>query len=317
MGRGDIGNKKPKEAVMLDNDVLLPDPHQPRTYFDAEALEELGLSIKHGGQRQALTVSPAKDKPGFFYITHGESRWRSGKKKGIKKSLCIIDYDNVYDGTLNVSRVLGQTVENVQRRGHRHSELVRVMSLVYHEEKEKGSKGAGERADSRFAGELGMSIQWAQNYRTLTNLHPDLLKLIDMKGSGLSFMMAVELARNDQDVQHLILEEARKKNTTGQAGTLFKHIGHISRRYRIKSGRRVRTPRAGERSAAYFSFFKKIANARDHLVGSLNEEEFLKLEAECIAHGSNDRVQQALLQVKELTAFLEGRAASLKKFLKA
>jgi ParB/RepB/Spo0J family partition protein len=314
MRRKDVSDPQ-ERAVWLSVDVLLRDEHQPRRNFGDKDLEELGLSIKNERQKQAVIVSPAKGRPGFYYITYGESRWRACKRKGINEVLCIIDYENEYDGTLNVSRVLGQAVENVRRVGHRHSELVRVISLVFKEEKEKQSRGAADRAVQRFADALGKSVSWAWNYLTLTNLRPDLLDLIDTKGSGLTFVIGVELARNDQDVQHLILEEAKRKNTSGQVQTLHKLVGNLSHQHRVKSGKPVRV-RKDERRAAYFAFFRKIAMMKDHLVSNLGDAEFKKFEEECLSYGLGGRAQQILPQAKEVLDFLKARVVSLERSMK-
>ena len=301
-------------GVWLDVNKLLQDKHQPRQIFREEDIEELGESLLNQNQKQAVIVSPAKGKPGFYYIKYGESRWRACKKKGIQKILCIIDHEDEYDGKLSVARVLGQTVENVRRTGHTHSELVRVMSLILKEEVAIKEWGSRDRAVSRFAKALGKSIAWANSYKTLTNLHPDLLKMIDAKGSGVTFLMGVELATNDQDQQKIILEEAIRMNTTGSTSMLHRAISTISRRHKIASGKRVRI-REGERREAYFAFFKKLNGSVIHLVGSLSEEEFSNLERSHLSFGLGGKAPLVLSQVEKAIEFLELRSQALKAFI--
>ncbi len=301
-----------KGAVWLPLDKILRDPHQPRIDFKKDAIDELRNSISDLGQEQAITVCHAKDKPGFYYIDFGESRWRACKLGGEKEILCVVNNKHTYDGKLDPSRVLKQTVENVCRSGHTHTELTRVMSLILEEEKEKQSKGHVDRAEIRFAKALGKSVPWAINYRTLTNLDPDLLKIIDTKGGGLTFMMGVELARNDQSVQKIIFEEAKKRNKSGTLSMLHKLIGSISRRHRIASGKRVRT-RGSEHRETYFSFFKKLIAAIEHVTGSMDEQEFVKFEKVCLEYGLGERAHIVLSQTEQVIDFLQKRAVVLKK----
>jgi len=60
---------------------LSPNPQQPRTVFDAEALRELSASIKQYGIIQPLVVAPQGS---GYHIIAGERRWRAAKLAGIK-----------------------------------------------------------------------------------------------------------------------------------------------------------------------------------------------------------------------------------------
>lgn len=301
-----------KGAVWLPVDKVLPDPHQPRKDFKDEAITELKNSISDLGQEQAITVCHAKDKPGFYYIDFGESRWRACILGGEKEILSVINNKHKYDGKLNPARVLKQTVENVCRTGHTHGELVRVISLLLKEEEEIKSFGSVGRAEKRFAKALGKSLAWATNYGILTNLHSDLLKLIDIKGSGLTFMMGVELARNDQSVQRIILDEAIAKNKAGSSAMLHKLIGGLSRAHRKASGKVVRT-RGSESRDGYFLFFKKLENAKHQLMGSMSDSEFLKFEQECLNFGTGSRAIGVLPYAESVLLFLQDRVKFLKK----
>ncbi len=64
-------------------DLLKPNPHQPRTEFDDEALKELSASIKEHGVIQAVLVEEAGD--GSYYIIAGERRTRASKLAGLKE----------------------------------------------------------------------------------------------------------------------------------------------------------------------------------------------------------------------------------------
>lgn len=61
--------------------TLSPNPEQPRTIFDEEALAELAISIKQYGIVQPLVVTPAD---GGYHIIAGERRWRAAQLAGLK-----------------------------------------------------------------------------------------------------------------------------------------------------------------------------------------------------------------------------------------
>ena len=84
-----------------------PNPYQPRTEFNQEALEELAASIKLLGLIQPITVRPIAD--GRYQIISGERRFRASQIAGLEK---IPAYVRKTDdqGMLEMA-----IVENIQR----------------------------------------------------------------------------------------------------------------------------------------------------------------------------------------------------------
>lgn len=69
--------------ITVSVDLLKPNPHQPRTEFDQEALQELADSIKeHGIIQPPLVEETGK---GDYYIIAGERRTRAAKLAGLKE----------------------------------------------------------------------------------------------------------------------------------------------------------------------------------------------------------------------------------------
>jgi ParB family chromosome partitioning protein len=64
------------EVRQVNPNTIVPNPHQPRTFFDETALEELSLSIKEHGILQPLVVTQKGD--GYELIA-GERRLRASK----------------------------------------------------------------------------------------------------------------------------------------------------------------------------------------------------------------------------------------------
>jgi ParB family chromosome partitioning protein len=82
-------------------------PHQPRTVFDEEALQELSSSIKKHGVLQPLVVSPKDD---HYELIAGERRLRASKLAGLTKVPVIVrDADEHQKLEIAI-------IENVHRR---------------------------------------------------------------------------------------------------------------------------------------------------------------------------------------------------------
>lgn len=90
----------------VDITRIFPNPHQPRTQFNAEELEELSTSIAKDGLLQPILVREVGDK---YEIIAGERRWQACRLAGVKK--VPIRVKNVDD-----AKVLELAlVENLQR----------------------------------------------------------------------------------------------------------------------------------------------------------------------------------------------------------
>jgi len=101
---GDIALKSIMEVPL---DQIVPNPHQPRTNFNEERLNELAGSIKEHGILQPLVVSQA-GKEGYELIA-GERRLEASKIAGLEKVPVIL---KKVDDQKKVELAL---VENIQR----------------------------------------------------------------------------------------------------------------------------------------------------------------------------------------------------------
>lgn len=70
-------------TLWVDPKLLKPNPHQPRTTFSEDALNELADSIREQGVLQPITIQDAGD--GSFYIIAGERRTRASMIAGLSK----------------------------------------------------------------------------------------------------------------------------------------------------------------------------------------------------------------------------------------
>ncbi|MGE0059226.1 MAG: ParB/RepB/Spo0J family partition protein [Dehalococcoidia bacterium] len=75
----------------VDVDLIGPNPHQPRTVFDPDALTELAESIKEHGVIQPLIVTRPADRSGApYHLIAGERRLLASRQAGLKKVPVIV-----------------------------------------------------------------------------------------------------------------------------------------------------------------------------------------------------------------------------------
>ncbi|MEA4824812.1 MAG: ParB/RepB/Spo0J family partition protein [Clostridiaceae bacterium] len=102
---------KPKEerteVLCLPIDKIVPNPAQPRTYFEPQALRELAASISQHGILQPLSV---RKLGGVYELIAGERRLRAAKIAHLTEVPCIlIHVDDEESSLLSL-------IENLQRR---------------------------------------------------------------------------------------------------------------------------------------------------------------------------------------------------------
>lgn len=101
------GLMESRRVHMIKVGDIRRNPHQPRTVFDEEGLNELSESIRQYGVLQPLTVR--KSPLGGFELVAGERRLRASKLAGLREVPCIL-----LDATEKQSSVIA-LIENLQR----------------------------------------------------------------------------------------------------------------------------------------------------------------------------------------------------------
>jgi ParB family chromosome partitioning protein len=86
---------------------ISPNPHQPRAYFDEEALASLTASVAELGVLQPILVREVGDER--FELIAGERRWRAAKRAGLPSIPVVV---RSVDEVLSLEQAL---VENLHR----------------------------------------------------------------------------------------------------------------------------------------------------------------------------------------------------------
>jgi ParB family chromosome partitioning protein len=76
------------ELRELPIELIKPNPNQPRTKIDPEALAGLASSIETNGVVQPLLVRPLPD--GSYELIAGERRWRAAQTAGLEKVPAVV-----------------------------------------------------------------------------------------------------------------------------------------------------------------------------------------------------------------------------------
>jgi ParB family chromosome partitioning protein len=88
-------------------EAIAPNPHQPRRYFDEEALATLTASVAELGVLQPILVREVGDDR--FELIAGERRWRAAKRAGLPSIPVVV---RTVDEVLSLEQAL---VENLHR----------------------------------------------------------------------------------------------------------------------------------------------------------------------------------------------------------
>ncbi|MBQ3027322.1 MAG: ParB/RepB/Spo0J family partition protein [Alistipes sp.] len=184
---------KPMEAMTeIRISDIEPNPTQPRTQFDEEALEELAESIRQLGLIQPITVKRNGEK---YIIISGERRWRAAEKAGIEVVPAYIR--EVDDTTLHAMAL----VENIQREDLNAIEISLGMQRLVEE------CGLTQEA---LAERLGKKRSTVANYLRLLNLPEEIQFAI--KGGIISMGHAKAIASAESKTKQLSLLKRCVKN---------------------------------------------------------------------------------------------------------
>lgn len=157
------GSKSEKDDVLRELNVTLlqPGKYQPRSYMDAESLNELASSIKSQGVMQPILVRQINDEQ--YEIIAGERRWRAAQLAGLTHVPVLVR--SVKD---NVALAMA-LIENIQRENlNPLEEAVGIQRLI----------DEFEMTHQQAADAVGRSRSAASNLLRLLNLLPAVQELL-------------------------------------------------------------------------------------------------------------------------------------------
>ena len=163
-----ISNTKKSEIVEINLDEIRSNPYQPRTVFDATALEELADSIKEHGLVQPIIVK--KSIKGYELVA-GERRTKASKIAGLKTIPAIIRDFNDQE-MMEIA-----LIENIQRENLNPIEEAKAFKNIIRET---------NMTQEEIAKKFGKSRSYITNLLGLLNLPEVVQKHVEQKEISMS-----------------------------------------------------------------------------------------------------------------------------------
>jgi ParB family chromosome partitioning protein len=244
---GDLG-----ELRQLPVGLIKPNPGQPRTRFDEEALAGLAASIESSGVVQPLLVRPLAD--GSYELIAGERRWRAAQQAGLEEVPAIVrDSDRA-------ERVQMALIENVVRENLNPVDEARACAALVED------LGLSK---EELARRIGRSRPAVSNLIRLLELPDEALALLEGGELSEGHGRALLAVRGNDSRRRLAREAARGGWSVRETERRVKLAGQ-------PGGSRRREPLDAEQAAA-------IREAADRLESSLGHEVRVRPKGEEIA----------------------------------
>ena len=164
------------KSIALDR--IEPNPNQPRTNFDPDALHELANSIREHGVLQPILVRPLGENR--YQLVAGERRWRASKEAGQPTIQALVE--EIDDDTALEIAI----IENLQREDLSPLEEATMYDRMIHEH------GYSIR---KLADKLGKDKGYLENRLRLADAPEEIRELVSLRKDTVSH--AYELLKVD------------------------------------------------------------------------------------------------------------------------
>ena len=162
--RASLSKQLSKTPTEIPLAWIEPNPHQPRTDFDNETIEQLSRSIKTHGIIQPLTLRRLSEEA--YQIVAGERRYRAAKLAGLTE---VPAYIRIADDQLLLEMAL---VENIQREDLNSLEIAISMNRLISE---------CDLTHEQLSERLGKDRSTVTNYLRLLKLPPEIQRSVRQK----------------------------------------------------------------------------------------------------------------------------------------
>ena len=197
------------ENIALDK--LKPFPNHPFKIREDEAMTETVESVKSFGVLQPAIVRPTKD--GEYEILSGHRRKRACELAGRKTMPVIVR--NLSDD----AAVIFMVDSNLQRENILPSERASAYKMNLEAMKQQGMRTdltsvqvAPKLSTEMIVNSDGVSKDTVKRYIRLTELQPELMKMVDEK--KIAFTPAVELSYLKPDEQRMLIDTIESEQST-------------------------------------------------------------------------------------------------------
>lgn len=183
-------------VLLLEPNLLYPDPENVRRDITPETIDELAETIKARGQLQPVTVAP-KDDEGRYRIQFGERRWRACQQLGIKVRAIVAKTDDAAQVRID------QFIENDQRENLSTADIVAFVA----------KEVAGGRSIAELARQTGRNRTLLTRYHGLAGA-PDYIGAILGDISMRSAVALTQAAKVDDGATRLFVANTAADDMT-------------------------------------------------------------------------------------------------------
>lgn len=189
----------------------------PYQVLDNEEMNSLIKSVQQQGIMTPLIVRPLEGTTDEYEIISGHRRFRAAQKAGLSEVPAFIRPVSRSDAAIMV------VDSNLHREHILPSEKAFAYKMKYEAMRHQGTScqfGTKSRTDEMIAEKSNDSARQIQHYIRLTNLIPELLKLMDE--GKIAFSVGVELSYLDENLQHNLLDIIERDDCTPSYSQAFR-----------------------------------------------------------------------------------------------
>ena len=195
--------------------------NHPYQVLDNDEMNSLIESVQEQGVMSPLIVRPLEGKTDEYEIISGHRRFRAAQKEGLKEVPAFIRPVSRDEAAIML------VDSNLHREHILPSEKAYAYKMKYDALKRQGKRtdltssqvGTKLRTDKIIAIETGESRNQIQRYIRLTNLIPELLKLMDE--GKMAFSVGVELSYLSVNMQFYVLDVIEREDYTPSYSQAF------------------------------------------------------------------------------------------------
>ena len=206
-------NKKRSLMDEVELSKITPNPKQPRTLFDEEALEELAESIRTLGVIQPITVKKQDD--GTYFIISGERRFRAAQRAGLATVPVYIR--EVDDQTLLEMAL----VENIQRQDLNAVDIALSLQRLVEE---------CDLTQDALAGRVGKKRSTVTNYLRLLKLPAEIQLAVREELISMGHARALVGIESEADQISLLKKVIRNHLSVRQTEDLVQKAGNTGKK---------------------------------------------------------------------------------------
>ncbi|MEU9118620.1 ParB/RepB/Spo0J family partition protein [Streptomyces sp. NPDC048506] len=206
-------------------DAITPNPRQPRTVFDEDALAELIVSIKEVGLLQPVVVRQTG--PETYELIMGERRWRASREAGLEKIPAIVRE------TDDEKLLLDALLENLHR-----AQLNPLEEAAAYDQLLKDFKCTHD----ELADRIGRSRPQVSNTLRLLNLSPSVQNRLAAGVLSAGHARALLSVEDSEEQDHLARRIVAEGLSVRTVEEIVKLMGSNP-----KSASKTKGPRAGTR----------------------------------------------------------------------